>query len=46
MAESEYTRSDVLGDPLVGQIRGEFLGYIVDPREVATLLAAYNSGSM
>ena len=46
MAESEYTRSEVLGDPLVGQVRGEFLGYIVDPREVATLLAAYNSGSM
>ena len=46
MAQEEYTRSEVLGDPLVGQIRGEFLGYIVDPREVATLLAAYNSGSM
>ena len=46
MAESEYTRSEVLGDPLVGQIRGEFLGYIVDPREVATLLAAYNNGSL
>ncbi len=46
MAESEYTRSDVLGDPLVGQIRGEFIEYIVDPREVATLLAAYNSGSL
>ena len=46
MDPSEYTRSEVLGDPLVGQIRGEFLGYIVDPREVATLLAAYNSGSL
>ena len=46
MDVSEYTRSEVLGDPLVGQIRGEFLGYIVDPREVATLLEAYNSGSM
>ena len=46
LAQSEYTRSDVLGDPLVGQIRGEFLGYIVDPREVETLLEAYNSGKM
>ncbi len=46
LAQSEYTRSDILGDPLVGQIRGEFLGYIVDPREVETLLAAYNSGKM
>ena len=36
--ESEYNRSDVLGDPLDGQIRGEFLGYIVDPRDTKDLL--------
>ena len=45
MAESEYTRSDVLGDPLVGQIRGEFIEYIVDPREVASLLESYTNGT-
>lgn len=42
MAEVEYQRSDVLGEPLAGQIRGEFLEYIVDPREVRELLAQYN----
>ena len=40
--ESEYNRSDVLGDPLEGQIRGDFLGYVVDPRETAALLKQYN----
>ena len=44
-SESEYNRSDVLGDPLEGQIRGEFLGYVVDPRETAELLSQYNSGN-
>ena len=45
MSPEEYTRSEVLGDALSGQIRGEFLGYIVDPREVATLLEQYNSSN-
>ncbi len=43
MAEDEYHRSDVLGEALQGQIRGEFLGYVVDPREVADLMAQYNN---
>ena len=43
MSPDEYTRSDVLGEPLSGQIRGEFLEYIVDPREVRHLLTTYNS---
>ncbi len=42
--EDEYNRSEVLGDPLDGQIRGDFLGYVVDPREVGTLLQQYNLG--
>lgn len=42
--EDQYNRSDVLGDPLDGQIRGDFIEYIVDPREVAALLQQYNLG--
>lgn len=41
MAPEEYERDD-LGEVLSGQIRGEFLGYVVDPREVSSLLAQYN----
>ena len=44
-SEENYNRSDVLGDPLEGQIRGDFLGYVVDPRETAALLQQYNSGN-
>ena len=46
MSEDEYTRSEVLGNPLQGQIRGEFLGYVVDPREMESLLAQYNAGQL
>ena len=45
MSPEEYTRSEVLGEALSGQIRGEFLGYIVDPRDVTALLEQYNSGN-
>ena len=41
ISPDEYTRSDVLGEAFNGQIRGEFLGYIVDPRETQTLLSQY-----
>lgn len=43
MSPDEYTRSDVLGEAYGGQIRGEFLGYIVDPRETISLLSQYNN---
>ena len=43
-AEDQYNRSDVLGDPLEGQIRGDFIEYIVDPNETAELLQQYNLG--
>ncbi|MBR4329124.1 MAG: hypothetical protein IKP71_04665, partial [Candidatus Riflebacteria bacterium] len=43
-SEADYNRSDVLGDPLDGQIRGDFIGYVVDPRETEALLQQYNLG--
>ena len=43
-SEDQYNRSDVLGDPLDGQIRGDFIGYVVDPRETEALLQQYNFG--
>ncbi|MBR4569543.1 MAG: Tad domain-containing protein [Candidatus Riflebacteria bacterium] len=43
-AEKDYNRSDVLGEPLDGQIRGDFIGYVVDPRETEALLQQYNLG--
>lgn len=44
-SEADYNRSDVLGDPLDGQIRGDFIGYVVDPRETEALLQQYNLGN-
>lgn len=44
-AVEDYNRSTVLGDPLDGQIRGDFIGYVVDPREMAALLEQYNYGN-
>ncbi len=41
-SEADYNRSDILGDPLEGQIRGDFLGYIVDPRDTQNLLKELN----